>query len=483
MKAEVGTLQKDLFPSTEKIFGWIEGLCQFPHRRTGTEEGAAAADYVRKQFEQIGLENIAVEEVPSAVFEAKDYFLKVAGEEIPCFMINGTLHPEEYGSFDAGESCRDVELVYLGEGRPEDFNGVDVKGKIVLCDCPWFEADEDTYATTWCKDGAIVYDPDRETRKNLRKTDSYSPNAWPYNYILAQKKGAVGFVGILNDYFEDGVNWNEDYSEIALSQGCSAFCLPGLWIGTTAFKKLQALLDNGKANASMGLKTSYKKGVARNVSGILPGMTDDVLLIHSHLDAVFTGAVQDASGMSEVFALAKYFSQLPKESRKKTLMFAGFDGHYTDYAGHQAFVTSRLREGVKIKRDIVIEHIGKEVGLDPDNKPMVSDDPELRLIYVTDVGDTVKEVQRLIEKNEIKRTIILPVVPYQKKPDEVYEFQQDEVISDAYYSYVNGIPVISMLSPQMYLFHPMDTPDMVPKEALRPVGMTFAEVIHSLFKN
>ena len=465
------------FPKQEEIFGWIEGLCRFPHRRTGSPESRAAQEYLKEQFEKIGLQKITVESVPSVNFDVKDWSLQVEGQDIPCFMINGTLHPETKGEFEAGPRCRDTEIIYLGEGRPEDFEGIDVKGKIVLCDCPWFEADEDTYAETWCATEGIVYDPDRDKRKKLRKTDSYSPNAWPYNYFAAQKLGAVGFVGILNDYFSDGINWNEDYSELAASQGCDAMAIPGLWIGTDAAVILKGLLKDIRAKASMGMKTMYKDGTATNVWGVLPGMSDEAVLVHSHYDAVFTGAVQDASGMSEVLAVAEYFAGLPKEKRPKTMIFAGLDGHYTDYAGHQAFIEKRLEEGTKILCDFVIEHIGKEVGLGERNEPVVSDEAEIRLIYVTDTKGLVDIVRQAVQENDIKRTIVLPVSPQAGVNRGTYEFAQDEVISDAYYSCINGIPIVSMLSPQMYLFHPMDRPDMVPKDQLVPVGVTFAEVI------
>lgn len=470
---------KAIFPSNEEIFEWIEGLCRLPHRRTGSKEGYEAALYVKRQFEKLKLEDVQFEETDAEIFEIGDYSLNISGEDISCFMINGTLHPEKFGEFEAEINS---EIVYLKEGREEDFESVDVRGKIVLCDCPWFEADEDTYASSWCESEAIIYDPDKEQRSKLRKTDSYSPNAWPYNYIWAQKRGAAGFVGILNDYFADGVNWNEDYSELAVSQGCGSFALPGLWIGTAAFNEVKQLLIKGSAPASLTLKTSYQKGIARNVLGKLPGKSKDIIIVHSHYDAVFNGAVQDASGMSEVLALARFFAQIPKEERQKTIIFAGLDGHYTDYAGHQAFITNRLQEGNRIVCDVVLEHIGKEVGLDEYNEPVVTDEAEIRLLYVTRTDGMVDMVHALIEKNDIRRTVILPVHLVETQSDGPYEFSQDEVISDAYYSYINGVPIVSILSPQMYLFHPMDTPEMVVKEALQPIGMTFAELIYTLME-
>ena len=468
---------KELIPDQQEIFNWILELCETPHRRTGTAEGERAAEYVRMKFEEIGLSDVCIQRVDSANFDIEEYALTVNGEDIPAFMINGTLHPQEFGDFTAGEKCENAELIFLGEGRKEDFEGIDVKGKIVLCECPWFEMDEKTYAKTWCRDGGFTYDPDADKRVKLRKTDSYSPNSWPYNYIMAQKKGAVGFIGILKDYFEDGINWSEDYSEIAISEGCKSFDIPGLWIGVTAFDRIKAYLDGNDTRTTLKMHTVYRKGFAQNVYGILPGKSEKAILIHSHYDAVFNGAVQDASGMSEVLALAKYFSQIPIEERQFTMIFAGLDGHYTDYAGHKAFIKKLKDEKKEVLCDFVIEHIGKEVGLGEGNRPIIAEVPEVRLLYVSKTGNLPEIVEKNIVCHDVRRTVILPVDKYKAPENGLYEFQQDEVISDAYYSHIGGIPIVSMLSPQLYLFHPMDTPEMVPKEELSSIALLFVSVI------
>lgn len=468
------------FPSEDEIFGWIQALSSLPHRRTGTEEGLKSAEYIKEQFEDIGLEQVKIEEIDGLCLDMEDAQLSVNGKSYSGFMINGTFHKDEYGDFETGKEYENCPFIYLGEGRDEDFEGIDVKGKIVMCDCPWFDMDEDSYAKDWCSGQAIVYDPDAEKRTKVRKTDSYSPNAWPYNYIIAQKKGAVGFVGILNDYFEDGILWSEDYTEIGEALGCSRFKIPGIWIGVTAADEIKKQLAQNKNTATVDAKARYYKGKARNVFGVLPGKSADAIVVHSHHDAVFSGAVQDASGMSEVLALAKYFSHIPKEKREKTLIFAGLDGHYTDYAGHRGFV-KKLSQGTrKILADVVIEHIGKDVGIDENNRPIVNEYPEIRLLYVSDNDKLVKLVEKAVVENRIKRTIIMPVKPYRKPESGLYEFQQDEVISDAYYSHIAGIPIVSILSPQMYLFHPMDKPDMIPKDQLVPVGEAFVEIIKGI---
>lgn len=474
------------FPEKEEYLDWIKGFTQFPHRRTGTMEGLKSAQYVKETFEKLGLSEVKIEEEPSFLYQTEEYGLTVKGIEMPCFYINGTLREADEGTFEMGETGLGKEIVYLSEGRESDFEGIDVKDKIVMCDCPWLDSNEETYASNWCKNGAFTYDPQNLSAKKLgRKKDSYSPYMWPYNYCRAIKGGAAGFIGILTDYIDDGIFYNEDYTEEIQSNGVTYPELGGLWVGNSVGRKIKEMINSSDEPviADMKLKNTYKQGIARNIVGILPGSSSEIILVHSHHDAVFSGAVQDASGMSEVFGLAKYYSQMSIEQRAKTLMFAALDSHYTDYSGHQGFIKRRRLNGDKIILDVVTEHISKEIVIGKDNEVIETGEVEIRLLYVTNVGKLWDITKDAIIRNHIERTIMFPVQefnPAEKK--EKYEFQQDEVISDGYYSQQAGIPVISILSPPMYLFHPMDTIEMVALDQLRPIGITFAEIINGVSK-
>ncbi|QHC61189.1 hypothetical protein [Rathayibacter sp. VKM Ac-2760] len=70
----------------------------------------------------------------------------------------------------------------------------------------------------------------------------------------------------------------------------------------------------------------------------------------------------------------------------------------------------------------------------------------------------------------------LPVT-HQPGAEEIpYVFRPDEVVSDAYYFAEAGIPAVSLVAAQIYLFHPSDTIDRVPIDQLRPVGLAFAKI-------
>jgi Zn-dependent M28 family amino/carboxypeptidase len=66
------------------------------------------------------------------------------------------------------------------------------------------------------------------------------------------------------------------------------------------------------------------------IFGTLPGMTDETVYISAHRDAIFDGATDNASGLAAMMGLAEYFSKIPKERRRRTLIFVSPTGHHND---------------------------------------------------------------------------------------------------------------------------------------------------------
>lgn len=469
-------IQQNRFPEGTEIFSWIKDLAQWGHRKTGTPEGHKSAEYIEGKMKEFGLSDVAIETEKTMCMMVEDYSLEIDSKRYDCFYINGTNRGGESGRFTFGTDGEDVEYVYVGQGLPEDFEKVDVKGKVAVVSIILPEA-----ATTDWFDDIYTYDPRKLMDVKRRKVDIYSPDIWPNNYYLAQKKGAIGFVGILENYMDDPYFYNEDYTENGRKMGCEYMSLPGLWVSRSSGKAIKKAFENSEVlKGHMKVNTLYELRDGYNVKGILKGKSDDIVVVHSHHDAVFEGAVQDASGISEMLALAKYFSGVPEEEREKTLMFVAMDTHYTDYAANIGFVKRREREGDNIILDVAMEHIGKEVALDDNYNMYETGEIEPRLFYVSEpkLYEFVKET---VAHYNLEKAMIA-LVPVGKGLDHEYEFRQDEVISDAYYLNESGVPVVSMVCGQQYLFHISDKPDRIPVEELKPVGVAFAEITAKAMK-
>ena len=469
------TINSRLFPKKEEIYSWICDLTQWGHRKTGTPEGRKSAEYIAEKFREFGMQDVEIEKVPSMCMFCSDYSLEIDGKKYETFFANATNRQAESGEFRFGYDGKEQEFVFLGEGLAEDFKDIDVEGKIVVCSIRFQDNNKNSIAG-WFKE-SYVYDPENLMKQSKGvKPDIYSPNNWPGNYFTALKKGAAGFVGILEDYMDDPYWYCEDYTEIGEVQGIMRMSIPALWVSRSSGRKIKAAFsDRNTVGGHMQITSLYEYRDALNVKGVLPGMSDDIILVHSHHDAVFDGAVQDASGISEMLAVGKYFSQLDKSQRPKTMMFAATDTHYTDYMGHQGFIKKRKEQGDNIILDLVIEHIGKEVVLDENGEMIETGEVESRLVYVTKETGLYDFVIKTFEKYDLEKTTFAAVDLIVPNDDE-YVFRQDEVISDAYYFSEAGIPVISTVAGEIYLFHPSDTTERIPQDQLEPVCKAYVEI-------
>lgn len=464
--------KKELFPKKEEIFSWIEYLSQWGHRKTGTPEGRKSAEYIEAKMKEFGLSDVKIEKTPSMCMDVDEYSLQIDGDNVECFFANGTNRDAEEGTLKMDNE--ESEFIYLGAGNEDDMEGKDIKGKIVICDIYFNPMDISKLIDIF--DGADVYDPEGKLKKPVKKYNIWSPNNWPFNYFRALEGGAKGFVGILADYYDDPYWYSEDYTSFGKPYGIEYMSLPALWISRSSGNALkEKFASKDVLKGEMKMQSTYGYKDALNVSGKLEGMSPEIVLVHSHHDAVFSGSVQDASGISEMLALAKYFSQLSVEERPKTMMFAATDTHYTDYLGHQAFIKKRIESGEKIILDIAMEHVGKETYFDDDYNEHETGEVEPRLVYITKESGLKDVVKAKFMQYGLDKTLFTPV-DLHHNIDSEYEFSEDEVISDAYYFNEWGIPIVSMVAAEMYIYHVSDKPDRIPIDALEPMGMAFAEI-------
>ena len=293
-QAGAGTEEPDL-PSNREIFSYVQDLVDFGPRRTGTEANVKTANYIASKFAAFGLRDVTIETGSTTQWSADKWGLAVDGVRIPAFYMRHSFHPGKEGRFSSGADGIRAEFVYVGNRK--DLTGIDVRGKIVVADVELGSIDMATI-----QGGAsLVYDP-AKTLSAAARPDPFTPNNFPYNFASATKEGAVGFVGILSNYLDSNRFYNEDLSYFIGDD--FHFSLPGLWLSRKDGDELKAMLRR-KPNAAgrLDLDGEVKKVQYRTVVGHLPGRDKETLMVQSHHDSGFTGAVEDASGVAEVLAL------------------------------------------------------------------------------------------------------------------------------------------------------------------------------------
>jgi peptidase M28-like protein len=237
-----------------------------------------------------------------------------------------------------------AEIVFVGYGivAPEfqwdDYKDVDVKGKVLLM---------------------MNNDPEDDPKLFGGKTRLWY-GRWDYKYSIAAQKGAVGAF-IIHTQPSAGYpwqvvqsSWSRERFELPY-EGEPRVEIKG-WFTEDASRKIASLggqdLDRLRQAAlkrdfrpvplgvdfSMRIENSVQTKDSANVIGKLPGsdprLSSEAVVYtahHDHLgmkmdtkpgeDAIYNGALDNASGVSAMLAIAKSFSQLPKAPRR-TVYFA-----------------------------------------------------------------------------------------------------------------------------------------------------------------
>ncbi len=316
-------------------------------RGPGTVGDVKARQYLIEQMEAIGLEPGAA----GGSFEQPFDLVGVNASQPPSWTFTGadadlTLTQwDDFIVFSGVQTARaevtDAELVFVGYGiqAPEydwdDYAGVDVTGKVVVL----MNNDPD-------------WDPDLfggETRLWYGR--------WDYKYLTAARQGAVGAIIIHTSpsagypYQVVQTSWTGEQFELPAGDE-SRSPVKG-WVTEDAARELIALsgndLDDLREAAynrdfepvplgittSIGFDVSINRVQTANVLGLIPGsdpeLSDEVVIFtahHDHLgigtpndegDAIYNGALDNASGVAQIMAIARAIQALPEAPRRSVL--------------------------------------------------------------------------------------------------------------------------------------------------------------------
>jgi Zn-dependent M28 family amino/carboxypeptidase len=289
---------------------------------------------------------------------------------------------------------KDAELVFVGYGiqAPEfkwdDFKGQNLQGKVLVM---------------------LNNDPDWDAKLFAGPRRLYY-GRWVYKYESAARQGAAGAI-IIHTTASAGYPWQV----IQSSWGGEQFELPAeseprvqirSWateeatrrLFTAAGQNLDKLVAAAKTRSfkpvPLGIRTSISftntlsRAQTANVGGVLRGsdtkLASEVVVLtahHDHFgigepdstgDRIYHGAVDNASGCSQLLAIARSFASLPERPRRSILVLfvAGEERGLVGslyYAGHPTFAAGRIAANVNFDggnifgrtRDITLISAGK----------------------------------------------------------------------------------------------------------------------------
>ncbi|NVM52953.1 MAG: M28 family peptidase [Candidatus Helarchaeota archaeon] len=451
-------------PDSDEIFAWITRICRTPHRRPGTPEGHEAEQWVAKKLKEFELENVTMDPIPITVWNAVRWSLKVDDWEIPSFFVVNT-------GFTSTQGVT-APLVYVGTGTWKDFKKVDVAEKIVVADVPFPYMPTGVLVKLLQVLGAsyCISDPDHSltlragqylnfVRQNFiggATSDTAPPSDV---YWQAYKRGAKAICLILRDQPSNSNSHFGPYDGLMKP-------MPGLWIGKYDGMELRKKAKAG-TTATVLLEGTTIPGTMHNVWGVLPGMSDEVVLVTSHHDSPFKGATEDGAGVAQVFAQIKAWSSVPKEKRARTLVFVVDAGHFYGSEGGSAFARDHADLMKRVKILVTLEHLGAKEVVEKERSYVETDHLALTVMFTSNDPLSLATVVNALKKKPAKRTIPIPATLFAPAPT-----------SDAAgYVLEAGVPVISWIGCPYYLLDAHDTLDKVAKDELRPIAETVTELI------
>jgi len=337
-----------------------------------------------------------------------------------------------------------------------------VRGRIVLFDLAF---EMSLYSLLLLSE--YVHDPGRRMLRHdvLRSRNPYVTSLTQV-VSAATEAGAVGVVGVLRDYPES-VRYHNEYYRRSLLQ------IPGVWVTRSTGATLRGLLRRD-TEAELELVVDRERVSSRTVLGVIPGRTQETVMVQSHHDSVGPGAVEDASGSAEVIALAEHYGRLAAQGavREKTLLFVTFDSHFTGYQAHQEFAR-RFALDPGSPYDLVlnatIEHVGLRAVRGPDGSFVGTGETEPRGIFENLNPQLKWELARAVRRHGLGATSLLNA--------SLLEYSRSGIPTDASFMLLSGVPTVSLVSGPLYLYDDADTPEWVDVDQLVPVAQLFIDLI------
>ncbi len=460
-----------IIPTSEEIQQNLEQICKFAHRRIGTNYAHEIEDFLFTKFKEFGLETVKKERLNLVDWCASNWKLIIQKGnepiEIPCFYVLNTGFTDKNGIT--------APLVYVGTGEEKNFKKKNVKDKIVVADIefPTFPLGKIIKLAKlfYVSDPKHVIDEKSEIIFTFALTN-FPPQALGGKrredsvYWRAFDRGALGLVLILRDY-PSNVNTHWGPYDGAMKP------IPALYVGKYDGINVRDLVTKDEVQGTIILEGTKEPSYAHNIWGILPGKSEEMIMISSHHDSAFKGATEDGTGVAMILTQLQAWAKIPKELRPRSLLFCLSAGHLYGGIGAETFARKYKDTIMKdVLVDLNLEHMcAKEVVEDPKTHNFaLTGNLALGATFISRNEYLVAPVIKACRKHNIEQMILIPDNFFATPP-----------IGEAgHFSTQADIDVIHWIRSPYYLLTAEDTLDKVDKGKLHSTAQCISDLIISL---
>lgn len=234
------------------------------YRPAGSKAEFETGEMLKKEMKAIGLSSVEKDAVTVDGWEFKKAVLSFAssdGEQKKAFL-------GAYQTTFVTDGTEQFSLMYLGKGTKSDYEGKDVRGKLVLVD--------------------------------INQRDE-----WWINYPVYQAylKGAKALIAVQNGGYGEIGEEALNAQDIAGPDYAPAFS-----ISRKDAQQLKELLkDNEEITVCLDADTRVKRDcITYNITGCIPGKHPErIVLLSAHYDSYFSGFQDDNTAVAMMFGIAK----------------------------------------------------------------------------------------------------------------------------------------------------------------------------------
>ncbi|QLG46764.1 M28 family peptidase [Costertonia aggregata] len=442
---------------------YIYASDEFEGRETGQPGQKKAVEYLKKQYEALGIpaaksDGNYFQNVPLEMSKLPDGYISINGQEFDLGTDILTFSKAE-GDFD--------EIVFLGYGIDDenysDYTDMDVNGKLVLIKLGEPKNDQGVYRISGTNEPSIWSNVSESFGKRME---------------IASGKGAKGVIYYDESNFgrfKQRFSWmkNNDSGQMKLKNN-QANDFASILVNAKAAKAIFKDIDSEDSPKSVPVKvslnvTSENNAIAsENVIAIVKGseIPDEYLVLSSHLDhigvtasgAINNGADDDGSGTVALLEIAEAFKKAADAGNgpKRSIVFLHVTGEEKGLLGSQYYTdVEPIFPLANTVANLNIDMIGR---IDPKREG------DRNYIYLIGSDKLSTELHELSEEVNKKYVNLELDYTYNDENDPNRFYYR----SDHYNFAKNNIPIIFYFNGTHDDYHrPGDTPDKINYDLLQ----------------
>jgi hypothetical protein len=386
--------------SVAQLADWHQELDAMGMRATGSPVHEHYIDQLHDRLVRAGVSAVHAEPVTIDRWTTATWSL-----EIPDGPHAGAIATASYMPYSGSTPPHGVdgELVVVDATKPVPHGSL--AGKIALFDIPVSSL---TYATMKLV-AYDTYDPSHVLDPQAHYDRPWAGISALITFLDALgDSGAVGAVGVI-DLPAAGAHGSYYPYDGNIRR------VPGVFVDAPTGRQLKTLAAAG-TTARLTLPATVVRMTTRNIVGVIPGRSDEIVILNSHTDG--PNAVED-NGPNAIVAISEYLTRLPRSALPRTVMIVMTTGHFHGGIGQVEFVKAHRDSTLKKTAcALTLEHFGAlEWQAAASGKMELTGKPELGVVFVPENRAMVDASLRALQRAQSAPAMVLhPYVANAQSP-------------------------------------------------------------------